>query len=624
MRAARLDSPWVTALFGLGAAILTWNPVLVAPSTGLDASWILGLNLAAASGLDHGTQFVFTYGPLGFLEEPLVIDGLLATLSAIYLLALRAALAATLLYAARRSLPWPAAALAALAVTMIMPRGIVPLALVTVWCLVALQDPERNRAPRLLVIGGGALAGLELLVKLNVGITILLLVVIATLALPGTRGRNLATLLASFAAAFAVLWLAAGQGLGNIDDYVRSSFQVVSGYSEAMQVDTSPASWDWWAALLVGLASIGATALATRGWPWARRAAALAIVALLVFALEKYGFVRHDGGHVGAYFAGLAAVWVGLQWRGIARLAPCVATALIVLAYAGVSNELDNGLFRPRLAIDQLRTLLVPGERAEAREAGRSAMQSAYAVDPRIIDRIGDAPVDARPWEIGLIWAYDLDWRPLPLIQDYQAYTPELDRLDAEALASADGPEFLLRHQGYGESPLIGLDGRLTSFDSPQATLVMLCRFRPQLTTARYQLLSRGSDRCGEPRRLGTVTASYGEPVSVPAAGSGEAVFARIDGAGPTGVEQLRTLAYRAAIRHMTFDAGRVLLPPRNATSGLVLSIPDRADFPAPFGVAPDARTIAIDSEGGFATSDGPLEIEFFAVPIRPLSVPLD
>ena len=86
---SRLDSPWVTAAFGLAVAILTWDYVQITPAPGIDASWILGLNLATAQGLDYGTQVVFTYGPLGFLDQPMVVDGLLATLGG--LLAARAA-----------------------------------------------------------------------------------------------------------------------------------------------------------------------------------------------------------------------------------------------------------------------------------------------------------------------------------------------------------------------------------------------------------------------------------------------------------------------------------------------------------------------------------------------------
>jgi hypothetical protein len=615
-----LDRPWVTALFGLVVAVVTWDAAPVVPVPGLDASWILGLNMAAASGLDHGTQFVFTYGPLGFLEEPLVVNGGLAALSAVYLLAMRAALAASLLWAARRSFGWFAAVVLAVVVAAIAPRAIgsVPLALATVWCLVALQDQDGGPrwTSRLVVYGGGALAALEVLVKLNVGLAILALVIVTTLALPGDRARNALRLVGAFLATYAVLWFASGQGIGNLDDYVRSSFQVVSGYSEAMQRDAPAVAWDWVAALAVGLATLAATAFAAARVPVVRRVAMLIVVGLLVFSLEKFAFVRHEAGSVAAFFEGLLPVWLALRWRGATRLVPWAAVAVIALLYFTAAKGAADFTIRPGLGIDQLRTLLVPGDRGRARDDARADLRATYGVDPRIIERIGDAPVDVRPWEIGLIWAYELNWRPLPVIQDYQAYTPELDRLNARALESEDGPRFILRHAGYGNDPRVGLDGRFTTFDAPLEIRTMLCDFRPALTAGSYQLLVRARDRCGEERPLGTATAAYGEEITVPTAREGEAVLARIEGAAAQGVERLRAFLYRAAVRRISLGEASAPLPTRNAESGLLISVPQEADFPAPFGVAPNVDTIAIGSEGGLATSEGPLRVEYYALPI--------
>jgi hypothetical protein len=616
-RAPSLDSPWVTAVFALVVAVLTWDPQPIIPAPGLDPSWTLGLNLAAASGLDHGTEVIFTYGPLGFLELPQVAEGGLAGLSAVYLLATRALLAASLLAAARRSLPWAAAALLAICVVAIAPRatGSVPLALATVWCLVALQWPDSPWARRLLVFGGGALAAVEVLVKLNSGLTILLLVVIATAAMPGRRVRNLATLLGVFAAVFAVLWFAAGQGVGNLDDYLRSSALVVSGYSEAMQVEAPVVAWDWAAALLAGAATLAATAYAGAGLSGAQRIAMVAVVAVVVFSLWKFGFVRHDGGHVGAFFEGLFVVWAALAWRGRTRLVPFAALAALAVVYFAAAGRAADFTIRPASGVEQLEQLLVSSE--DERDAARARMQLAYGVDPRIIERIGDAPVDIRPWEIGLAWAYGLDWRPLPVLQDYLAYDPELDEVNADWLRSQRAPQFILRHLGYADSSVVGIDGRFTSFDSPQATVEILCHYRPDITTDTHQLLVRtAADRCGEPTPLGEVRASFGESIEVPRPGPGEAVIARIEGAGAEGAERLRAFAYRAALRRIRLGEARANFPPRNAGGGLLVAAGPGADFPPPFALAPDVETIAIESEGGFATSGGPLEISFEALPV--------
>jgi hypothetical protein len=617
---ARLDSPWVTAVFGLAVAIVTWDYVQITPAPGIDASWILGLNLATAQGLDYGTQIVFTYGPLGFLDQPMVVDGLLATLGGLWLLGLRAALAASLLWAARRSFTWPAAAALALAVAAIVPTtvGSVALALTALWCVIALQEDAPAWSRPLIVYGGGALAGVEAMIKLNVGATVLALVVICAIALPGSRVRNLAGLAATFAACFAALWIASGQGLGNLDDYVRTSIEIISGYQRSMQLENGVVGWDWAAAIAVIVAT--AAALLRVGAP-AGRAARIAtpvLLAVLSFSLLKYGFVRHDAGHVAVVFGVLAVTWLAPRWRGGERIALVAGLAAIAVVYLPISDQRLDTTFEPRTAVRQLGDLAIPSERDEAVESSRAALAGSYAVDPRILARADGQPVDALPWEIALIWAYGLDWRPLPVIQDYSAYTPELDRRNAEALASETGPRFVIRHLGYDNSSLVGIDGRLTVFDAPLEQRALLCRFRPVVTTDRYQLLERAADRCGAERPLGTATAEYGERVTIPAPEAGEAVFARIEGAGGEGVERLRTLAYKEALRTVALDALRTRFQTATAPDGILLSVPRGADFPAPFALGLGPRTIAIDSEGGFATSSGPLHYEFFALPVAP------
>jgi hypothetical protein len=604
----------VTAAFGVVVAILTWDYVQVAPTFGLDASWILGINLAASGGLDHGTQIAFTFGPLGFLEQPMVIDGLLSTLAAVYLFGLRALLAASLLWAARRSFPWPAAVAIAFVVAVTIPRtvGSVALALTLLWCLLALQPDAPRWTVRALVYGGGALAAVEALVKLNTGLTVLIAVTIAVMGLPGDRLRNLGRFAATAAATFVVLWFAAGQGIGNFDDYVRTSFELVSGYQRAMQLEQGAVSWDWAAALIVVIACLGLVA----GGLGKRRArfAMVALVAIFAFSLEKYGFVRHEPGHAGVLLGVLVVVWLTPRWRGQGRILAVSAVAVIALAYVLVADEHLNTLISPRTAVNQLADLVIPSQRDEAADAARAVLVAGYAVDPQMLERIGSAPVDVRPWEIGLVWAYGLNWQPLPVIQDYAAYTPQLDRLNADALAAPDGPRFVLRHLGYQSS--YSLEGRLAVFDAPLEQRGLLCDFTPAMTTSTYQLLERGRDRCGPERDLGTVEAAFGEPVAIPQGRPGEAVFARIDGAGSQGIERLRSFAYEEALRTVTLGDISTRFETATAPDGLLLRAPAGADFPKPFALALNAPTIAIDSQGGFATSDGPLEMHFFAVPI--------
>lgn len=261
----------------------------------------------------------------------------------------------------------------------------------------------------------------------------------------------------------------------------------------------------------------------------------------------------------------------------------------------------------------------MPGKRREVADTARQALAAGYALDPAMLARIGSEPVDIRPWEITIAWAYGLDWRPLPVIQDYTAYTPALDELNADALTAPDGPRFVLRHLAYQSSSIYGIEGRLTTFDGPLEQRRLLCNFVPVATSPIYQLLERGPDRCGPERDLGTVEAAYGEAVPIPRAGPHEAVFARIDGASGEGIERLRAFAYREGLRWIALGDITTRFVPATAPDGLLLRAPTDSDFPKPFALALNAPTIAIGSEGGFATSSPPLELHFFAVPIASL-----
>ncbi|MGH2966069.1 MAG: hypothetical protein ACRDMH_11910, partial [Solirubrobacterales bacterium] len=82
--------------------VIGWRPLFVIPTVGFDPSWNLALEMAAADRLRWGTEFVFNYGPLGFLHAPLVAFTWPAVLSAIHLLALRLALAVSVIWVVRR------------------------------------------------------------------------------------------------------------------------------------------------------------------------------------------------------------------------------------------------------------------------------------------------------------------------------------------------------------------------------------------------------------------------------------------------------------------------------------------------------------------------------------------
>ncbi|MGH2964524.1 MAG: hypothetical protein ACRDMH_03955, partial [Solirubrobacterales bacterium] len=569
------------------------------------------------------------YGPLGFLHAPLVAFTWPAVLSAIHLLALRLALAVSVIWVVRRRLNLAVAV--AMAFVVISLNGVgtaVPLAFI--WCAVALgEDSLAPVARRVVVLGGGIVSAVELLVKLNEGLLIAVMCLAATLAMGGRRSRNLATFGIVLAGSLAVLWFAAGQGLSNVGDFLANSIELLRGYSSAMQ--EAGAAWTAVAALVIWAIALMAALLAGEGTPIPRRIGLLVLVLGLGFVAWKEGFVRQSPSHMAICFGWMLAPWIGLRWQGRNGWPLVAGFAAVTVLYFASTGFRPADTFRPidsatTMASD-LRTVFDPGRRRAVRDRASIAMRSAYALDLRSTALLVGKTVAVWPWESGIAWAYGLDWKPLPTSRTTNAYTPRLDELTARFLASPDGPQRVLRHADiYTQAAIlpkatpISTDGRYGAYDAPAATLALLCNFNALRTTPRYQVLGRVADRCGPERPLGSTTAAYGQPVRVPKPpGPHQIVFVRVHGAAPSGLEALRTFLYRPPIRYIVFDGTkRYRLVPGVAQDGLILEAPDDTDFPRPFALAPGARTIELRKAAGPLSSDHELDFDFYAMRVRP------
>ena len=177
---------------------------------------------------------------------------------------------------------------------------------------------------------------------------------------------------------------------------------------------------------------------------------------------------------------------------------------------------------------------------------------------------------------------------------------------------SPGGPARILRHL---QMENVSVDNRYGPWETPETSLAMLCNFESLTTTARYQVLGRVPDRCGEPRPIGSVQAGYDEPIEVPRASRGHVVVATVEGIEPTGAERLRALLYRGLQRGVTFEGERTyrIVPATAEDAPLIVNSSPGADLPAPFGLAPQTRTIMFHIEPGFGDSSE-LDVELFSL----------
>jgi hypothetical protein len=189
--------------------------------------------------------------------------------------------------------------------------------------------------------------------------------------------------------------------------------------------------------------------------------------------LYLQGTTRADQGHV-VIFAGLAPVVVALYHLVVApgdatKARGMVAAALSAFSLAGPFA--DDGYVT-------FVTAAQPSKLIAAKSLVEATFQnSSVPADPELEKTlanvaaiVGEQTISPYPWEYGdLIGAFP-GLTPLPTLQNYVAFTPEIDQYVAETLTD-EGPAFVLfREQN--------IDGRHTNADSPRTRRALTCAYQ--------------------------------------------------------------------------------------------------------------------------------------------------
>lgn len=594
---------------GIVVGLLAWPIVIAPPTAGLDASWISGLYMAVHDGRDFGTEIVFSYGPLGFLAWPALWYPELGALAFVYSSAVFLLLSCTLVWTMSRSLGKLAAAAIAFAFLALSPNlEQATLVLAVAWTLAVLQRERPAWLLRALPFGAGVLAAVECLVKLSLGPPILVIVLIGLVGMRASR-RQWAYFAGSFLLTLIALWLLTGQSLGDLPDYFLNGEQVISGYNEALRINVSE-GWEAVAAVLVGIALVIGSAVGCAYRDDRARWSGIGLVAVLAFVSYKYAVVRFEPNHVAIGLSTLWATWLVIPWTR-PRL-PLFLVGLVVIGFVAVHTFPGPGRFDAIKNVttfgEQVETVVSPGKQDRLVDESRETMKATYDVDRRILRSIGDRTVQVDPYEIAVVWAYDLNWSPLPVFQNYTAYTSTLDELNAEAVEDPDGPQLILR------SATRSFEERVPAWDPPDQNYATLCHFVPLRTTPNWQLLRRTRNRCGEPHFIAEAGGGPGTVVAVPQAKPGELVFMRIKGVRPSGLGKLRSALWRPGFVYAYLNEGTVkyrLVP--GTTEGRMMASPGRGiDSKGAFVQIPSVVNIRLEGIGDVL-------YDFYRVKVRPL-----
>ena len=606
-----------TPLLAVVLAVLAW-PVdtLASPGSVSANSWPTALHLARVTHAHWGPDIAFTYGPLGFLRFPFLYYTDTLRLALLYTVGAQIALSFSLLYVLRRYYGLLlGCSLTLLALVFVFDERLA--AAVFIWSVVALRTDAPPAVRDGFAPAVGAVAALETLVKLNGGAIVLIMGVIVSLALGGRRARNLGLLFGSFLASFLVLWLVAGQRLGDLGSYLAGSREMVLGYASILSGSDPDTTAALWMALGTLLAGFGLAVSAVRGGAVRRGWGVYVLWGVSAFFLFKEGFVRSDTAHRPIFFGFVLCALMAFAWRNRwQRAVVVVAAPLVSLAvwWSSDPSHLQLAVPGERLdtALSQLRTVTETRPRARAQQALRTRLQHHYRLDAQQLVQLRGRTVAILPWEFAAAYAYRLRWRPLLTIVPSSTYTTWLDERTAKILRSPAAPARILR------SSKRTLDHRNTAWEGPAAMRTLLCRYRELGVTPTWQVLGRAASRCGVPRTVATVPAHWGQTVRVPTAPARTMLMVRIRGVVPGGLETLTSAAYKPAPRHLAIvGVDTFRLVPGTAADGLVLWVPRGLDYTGPYALNQRAHALWV-SRGSGAQHGGSITYEFQAVPIRP------
>jgi hypothetical protein len=557
--------------------------------------------------MHYGRELVFTYGPWGFLDVPLAIT------RADFLLGLGFAVSSVVVawlftFAALRTTLRPKVALLAttlltLTLSSVSSPSFLLTAVAVVACVRHLRQLPAQRTTWIPVAVAG-LAALLLQIKISEGVAVTVFAFAASLASPRERLMRVASSGLTWIGTSLMLWVAAGQSVSDIVPWLRTSIDVVTGYTSAMSMEgfAPVVTLTWYLmALLLVLSVLGLAwrrgadrGVVSHGW-------SLVVIAGALFFGFKQAFTRHDPYHNASFFVVAALLLCALlEWGPRLRATVMLIALSSLIASAALSTNMPGNPVGSWVSTWQF--LMSGDSRAAVSSLARTEDQAAYGLSGAMVEATHRHAVSVDPWEVSMVWAYSMKWRPMPVFQSYSAYTPYLDQLNAAAARQAGADQMIIRATTVQtESRPTTIDGRNPMWESPRYTLAVVCNYSVVTADKRWMLLRKSINRCRESAATKVAQeVAAGETVIVPSAGADEIVVTSFVPTKPNPLVSLIRLVFKDP-RPLTasLDGKPPFRLPDGVASGPLLTIaPSTLGWPAEFKGQTSVRSISFSRAG--------------------------
>lgn len=411
------------------------------PENGIDPSWRIAINLAHQQNLKFGEDFIFTYGPLGYLES-----GLPDHVSVITLIMFRLFLignAIWFLLQVQRKLNDQFRFFLLLTVFVFFNflfSNQVDFQLYFFFLLHLFSYlKERKLASLVFVV---VIAVLSFYIKVSTGIILNVLLLGSLLYLAITRLIKWPHLLITISSA-AILHLLLSFTLPiSTGSYIKNGLDLINYYNDVMFFGPPPyVVFSAFAviALIVFLFLVNPLSVIKSK----QELFLFGHVFGFLFVVFKQSFVRPDMIHIPVFFSSaICLVLLLYLFTNLEKTRTYALHVLPLLMLLCCLPEISRGAFFNNIGKQVKQLVRYDAEAARNFEEQKNTL----ALPQRIVDSVGGKTVDVVPSEISYIYYYGLNYHPRPAIQSYAAYTPKLIMANYAAYLSAKAPEFVIYH----------------------------------------------------------------------------------------------------------------------------------------------------------------------------------
>ena len=556
----------IVGLLFLGYCLLTILPWdVIAYGFDVDESWASAVQVAFKDGIQFGTDFVYTYGPYGFLRVARYYFpetyGFGFAFSVLIAIAVWAGLFRIARYCLSRrdGSVWFLLPILGFFPNMILSMDSFQFSIIILPLLLYFYVSKRMSPALVLTIINASLASLTKHTYLILCIFFVVLIAIDEIG----KFKRIPQVASIYLATGWLFWVVADQDLANFPAFLINGLQIIKGFSSVMGI---PGNLN---ELILYVVSTGLFLLLVGIIEWRNRRwwgmlPTLGLAAIL-FISFKGAFTRHDNHALQALFnvAPIVFLYTALLWSSIKKsswqikqikLSVVLLLGASIVGFTIMGSILLDGYFdlsygtyslkvvehNSKMLDKAVKALSGQGNFDAIAEQGKLYVKTENPL-PAI-----SGTVDLYPNELATVFAHDLEYQPRPVIQSFSAYTSKLAQMNAEHLKTPDAAQNIL----FDLKPI---DGHLASFEDGLSWPEILTLYDITNIDSRYLLLQRNArPRQYELEHLSeSVHLAFNQWFEVPP--TQEPVWAKID-LHPNILGKLATAALRLPPLYMEIE----------------------------------------------------------------------